>query len=57
MSGDLGPRSTAEQIFKVCLLLLASAFALNLAIRLICEIWPWLLGIALVIGLVSALLW
>lgn len=40
------PKSFIEQIFRFCLLLFASALLLNLAVDLLCCIWPWLLGLA-----------
>jgi hypothetical protein len=46
-----------EWLFTLCLLLLGSAIALNLAIALLAQIWPWLVLFGLLAGTVAAALW
>lgn len=45
---DNKPASLATRLFRVCLLLLGAAIALNIAVDLLRCIWPWLLGAALI---------
>jgi hypothetical protein len=56
MSGSEGP-ILAQRIVYTALALLFAAILLSLAVSVLESIWPWLLGIGLVIGMTTAGIW
>lgn len=47
-------RSPLEWLLGACLTLLGCAVALSVALWLLAQIWPWLLGLGLAVGGVAA---
>lgn len=55
---DEGPsRSPLQWLFGASLLLLGSAIALQLALAVLAEIWPWVVGIGLLVGAITVAVW
>jgi uncharacterized membrane protein YdbT with pleckstrin-like domain len=51
MSGSSRSNNPIQWFFHACLLLLFGVIALSVAIRLLQAIWPWVLGIVIIAGL------
>lgn len=55
------PRNLATWIVQLALSILLASICLHIAVGLLAEVWPWLIGIGLVVGLfvllVRVLLW
>ena len=47
------PKNPFQWFFNACLLLLFGTVALTVAIHMLQVIWPWLLGVALIAGLIT----
>jgi len=52
MSGGYGPRSWLDRLVGACFGLLLAAIALHWAVRLIESVWPALVAVAVVVGVV-----
>jgi hypothetical protein len=49
---DPGPGNPFAWLLNAALMLLGAAIALSLALQLLADIWMWLVGIAVLVGLV-----
>lgn len=50
---DSAMKNPIEKLFHICLLLLGCAITLNLVACLMTNIWPWVIGIAVVIAVAT----
>ncbi|AWT26765.1 hypothetical protein Csp1_19970 [Corynebacterium provencense] len=57
MSDVTGKHSPVEKFFRMCLFVFGGIVLLQLSLQMLAEIWPWLVGIAVLVGLVAGLLW
>lgn len=57
MSDVTGKHSPVEKFFRMCLLVFGGIVLLQLSLQMLAEIWPWLVGIAVLAGVVAGLLW
>ncbi|SIM78928.1 hypothetical protein [Mycobacteroides abscessus] len=46
-------KNPVEKLFQICLLLLGCAIAINLIACLLTNIWPWVIGIAVVVAVAT----
>ena len=49
-------RNPIEWLFTVCLMLLGCAIALSVAMSLLAEVWPWVVGIGLLVAVVAVVI-
>lgn len=57
MSDATGKHSPVEKFFRMCLLIFGGIVLLQLSLQMLAEIWPWLVGIAVLVGVIAALAW
>ena len=50
VSGDYSPKRLGERLLDVCIAVALGAAALYGAVWLLQQVWPWLVGIGLVLG-------
>lgn len=57
MSDGTGRHSPVERFFRMSLLIFGGIVLLQLSLRILAEIWPWLAGTAVLIAGVAGLVW
>lgn len=57
MSDVTGKHSPVEKFFRMCLLAFGGIVLLQLSLQMLAEIWPWLVGIAVLVSVITGLLW
>lgn len=46
-------KNPVEKLFRICLVLLGCAIAINLMACLLTNIWPWVIGIGAVVAVIT----
>ncbi len=46
-------KNPVEKLFRICLMLLGCAIAINLITCLLTNIWPWVIGIAVAVAVAT----
>jgi len=55
--GDPSPRSLIDTILRAALVLMVASIALTFAVNTLRCVWPWIVGVGMVVGMVALAVW
>ena len=57
MPDSTGRHSLVEKFFRICLLIFGGILLLQASLQRLAEIWPWLVGVAVITAGITGLVW